>query len=99
MDRDKLDPSMEKLNSRISEARKARDNVQGSSLSPVGLASAWRLTTEMFAAILVGGGLGWLIDRWLGTQPWLMLVFLGIGLSAGTLNAFRAARRFEKDLE
>ena len=99
MDRDKLDPSMEKLNSRIREARKARDDVQGSSLSPVGLASAWRLTTEMFAAILVGGGLGWLIDRWLGTQPWLMLVFLGIGVLAGMLNAYRTARRFEKDVK
>ena len=99
MGRDKLDPSMEKLNSRIGEARKARDNVQGSSLSPVGLASAWRLTTEMFAAILVGGGLGWLIDRWLGTQPWIMLLFLGIGFSAGMLNAYRSARRFEKGLK
>ena len=99
MDREKLDPSMEKLNSRIREARKARDNVQGSSLSPVGLASAWRLTTEMFAAILVGGGLGWLMDRWLGTQPWIMLLFLGIGFSAGMLNAYRSARRFEKDLK
>ena len=99
MDREKLDPSMEKLNSRIREARKVRDDAQSTSLSPVGLASAWRLTTEMFAAILVGGGLGWLIDTWLGTQPWLMLVFLGIGVSAGTLNAYRAARRFEKNLK
>ena len=99
MDRERPDPSMEKLNSRIREARKARDKVQSTSLSPVGLASAWRLTTEMFAAILVGGGLGWLFDRWLGTQPWLMLLFLGIGVSAGTLNAYRAARRFEKDLK
>ena len=61
----------------------------------MGLGWAMRLTTEMFAALVVGGGLGWLVDEWLGTRPWLMLVFLLVGCAAGMLNAYRVARRFE----
>ena len=34
-------------------------------------------------AIVIGGGAGWLLDRWLGTEPWLFLVFLGFGIVAG----------------
>ena len=34
-------------------------------------------------AIVIGGGSGWLLDRWLGTEPWLFLVFLAFGIVAG----------------
>ena len=47
----------------------------------------------MAAALLVGFGIGWLIDGWLGTGPWGMLVFLVVGFVAGILNAYRTARR------
>ena len=42
-------------------------------------------------AIVIGGGAGWLLDRWLGTAPWLFLVFLGLGIVAGLRNVVRAA--------
>ena len=42
-------------------------------------------------AIVLGGGAGWLLDRWLGTAPWLFLVFLGFGIVAGLRNVVRAA--------
>jgi ATP synthase protein I len=42
-------------------------------------------------AIVIGGGAGWLLDRWLGTAPWLFLVFLGFGIVAGLRNVVRAA--------
>ena len=42
-------------------------------------------------AIVIGGGAGWLLDRWLGTEPWLFLVFLGFGIVAGLRNVVRAA--------
>lgn len=42
-------------------------------------------------AIVIGGGSGWLLDRWLGTEPWLFLVFLGFGIVAGLRNVVRAA--------
>lgn len=42
-------------------------------------------------AIVIGGGAGWLLDRWLGTEPWLFLVFVGFGIVAGLRNVVRAA--------
>ena len=42
-------------------------------------------------AIVIGGGAGWLLDGWLGTAPWLFLVFLGFGIVAGLRNVVRAA--------
>jgi ATP synthase protein I len=43
-------------------------------------------------AIVLGAGLGLLLDRWLGTSPWLFVVFFFLGLVAGVLNVFRMAK-------
>lgn len=100
MDRDDFPLSTVELDARIRRARDVRKGPKRSKVSPPpGLAWAMRLTTEMFAALVVGGGLGWLLDRWLGTRPWLMLLFLLIGCAAGMLNAYRVARRFESDAD
>ena len=50
-----------------------------------------RLSSEFVAAILVGAGIGYLLDQWLKTGPWLMLVMLLIGFAAGVLNVIRSA--------
>jgi ATP synthase protein I len=41
--------------------------------------------------VVVGAGLGWLIDRWLGISPWGLMVFLLLGFAAGVLNVTRSA--------
>jgi ATP synthase protein I len=58
---------------------------------PSAMARGFRLSTELVAGVLVGAGLGWLIDRWLGISPWGMIVFLLLGFAAGVLNVMRAA--------
>jgi ATP synthase protein I len=40
---------------------------------------------------VVGAGLGWLIDRWLGISPWGLMLFLLLGFAAGVLNVMRSA--------
>ena len=56
-----------------------------------GYARGFRLSSELVAGVLVGAGLGWLIDRWLGTSPWGLIVLLLLGFAAGVLNVMRAA--------
>src|SRR3569623_1057660 len=51
----------------------------------------FRLSSEMVGGVLVGAGLGWLRDRWRGTSPWGLIVFLLLGFAAGILNVMRAA--------
>ena len=57
-----------------------------------GLSRGFRLASEFAAAIIVGAGLGYLIDMVLPTRPWAMIVLLLLGFAAGVLNVVRAAR-------
>src|ERR1700739_3302232 len=56
-----------------------------------GYARGFRLSSELVAGVVVGAGLGWLIDRWLGVSPWGLMVFLLLGFAAGVLNVMRSA--------
>lgn len=47
-------------------------------------------------AIVIGVGAGVMLDRWLGTSPWMFFLFFGFGLAAGVLNVYRTASRFLK---
>jgi len=49
----------------------------------------FRAGVEVVAALVAGAGLGFLLDRWLGTFPWLFLVFFLVGGAAGVLNVYR----------
>ena len=61
-----------------------------------GLGQAMRVGTDLLAALIVGGFLGWLIDSYaLGSAPWGIAVGLILGLAAGIRNAYRAAKRWE----
>jgi ATP synthase protein I len=51
---------------------------------PASLAPRWA------AAIVVGGLIGWLLDRGLGTKPAFMIVFFMLGVAAGVWNVIRA---------
>jgi len=56
-----------------------------------GYARGFRLSSELVAGVLVGAGVGWLIDRLLGISPWGFIVFLLLGFVAGVLNVMRSA--------
>src|ERR1700758_2100788 len=55
-----------------------------------GLGLGLRIGIELVVAIGVATGLGWAIDRWLGTRPWGMVVLFFLGMAAGMLNVYRA---------
>jgi len=61
-----------------------RDGLPASALR-IGL----RAGVEVVSALIAGAGIGWLIDRWLGTFPWLFMLFFAIGGVAGVLNVYR----------
>jgi ATP synthase protein I len=57
-----------------------------------GMSRGFRLASEFVAAILVGAGLGYIIDMFLPTRPWATVVLLLLGFAAGVLNVVRATR-------
>jgi ATP synthase protein I len=48
--------------------------------------------SHLVGAPLGGGIIGWLLDRWLGTKPWLMLVMLFLGFAVGVMNVLRISK-------
>jgi ATP synthase protein I len=48
-----------------------------------------RVATELLAGLLIGGCIGWTVDKWLGTNPWFLIVFFLLGGAAGILNLWR----------
>jgi len=58
-----------------------------------GMGTGLRLSAELIAGLLVGLGIGWALDRWLGTAPWLLLVFMLLGIAAGIMNVIRSGNR------
>ncbi len=49
----------------------------------------FRAGVEVVSALVVGIVIGLLLDRWLGTWPWLFLLFFVAGSAAGILNVYR----------
>jgi ATP synthase protein I len=81
----------ERLGHHPSDRPSENDPGPGANADASGLARGLRLSAEFAAGILVGAGIGWLLDRWLGTSPWGMIVLLLLGFAAGVLNMMRAA--------
>ena len=61
------------------------------------MGSAFKLGTELVAAVAVGTIIGFILDSWFDTKPWLIIIFFFLGAAAGMLNVIRAANKMQKD--
>ena len=59
------------------------------------MGSAFRLGTEMVAAVGVGTIIGFILDNWFDTKPWLIIIFFFVGVVAGILNVIRSAKKLQ----
>lgn len=73
------------------QAEEKASTVSDRTSSAAGMALAFRLGSEFVAGVLIGAGLGWLLDYLLGIAPWGMIVFMLLGFGAGITNMMRAA--------
>ena len=55
------------------------------------MARGLRLSSELVAGVLVGGAIGYVLDRFVGSSPWGFIVFVLLGFAAGIVNLMRAA--------
>ena len=92
MNRENYPQSKEDFDTRLNRAQDNNDaqgrvGKPGSSQSGKGL--AFRIGTELVVAVFVGGMIGFLLDTWLNTKPWLTILFLFLGNATGLLKIFR----------
>ncbi|MEM6761066.1 MAG: AtpZ/AtpI family protein [Pseudomonadota bacterium] len=95
------DPSdrLQALQARI-DAAKGNQAPQPSAPDPHSQAQlAWRMVIELVAGLGIGFGIGYGLDALLGTTPWLMIIFLFLGLAAGIQTMMRSANEVQRQRE
>jgi ATP synthase protein I len=90
-------PTLDDIDARIRAARKGSDSGRKDEDGPgarnvSGIGIAFRISIEFTAAVLVGVGIGFGLDRWLGTAPWFMVLFLLLGFASGAMNIYRVVQ-------
>ena len=61
------------------------------------MGNAFKLGTELVAAVAVGTIIGFILDSWFDTKPWLIIIFFFLGAAAGILNVIRTAKQMQKE--
>ena len=93
---------MNKNNDKISKLKEKIENIESKKLSELipkkesGAGFAFKISTELIAALIVGVGIGLIVDNYLGTKPFGLIIFFILGSFAGFLNIYRVMRRIEK---
>ena len=84
----------EKLKDRLKNARK-KLKVEKENVQTPNIGQAFKLSTELVAAVLVGTIIGFILDNWFDTKPWLIIIFFFVGVVAGILNVIRSAKKLQ----
>ena len=91
-------PSLDEFSKRLDAARgveASKDKPKSSDGAELG--RGLRVASELLAALLVAGGIGWGLDYVLGTKPWLLIVGVMLGFAAGLINVSRSMAEMDKD--
>ena len=88
------DRQIDDLDHRIASARAADEaRVAGTAGRPAkGYNQGTRVLAELIGAPIGGGVLGWALDRWFGTSPWLLLVLLALAIVVAGRNIYRISQ-------
>ena len=82
---------------KIAKSKIKKDILSDSEKRGSFMGTAFKLGTELVAAVGVGTIIGFILDNWFGTKPWLIIVFFFIGSIAGMLNVIRSAKKMQKE--
>ena len=94
-------PSLDDLEARLDKARAAQDrraDWDGKGRRSGAMGVAMQVAFELVGALAVAVGIGWVLDRQLGTGPLFLVIFFFLGAAAGGLNVYRRAQRLSGDI-
>ena len=79
----------------IAKNKITKKNLYNKKNNPSSIGIAFKMSTEMVAAVVVGTIIGFILDSWFGTKPWLILIFFFVGVIAGILNVVKSAKKMQ----
>ncbi len=82
---------------KIAKSKLQNDETKKTDKKGIFLGNAFKLGTELVAAVVVGTIIGFILDNWFDTKPILIIVFFIFGAAAGMVNVFKAAKKMQKD--
>jgi ATP synthase protein I len=97
------DARLESLDKRLDRLQQAEAKRTARRQPDINYRVGQTVLSHLVGGPLGGGIIGWVLDRWLGTRPWLMLVMLFLGFGVGVWNVIRISNaasrkaRAEKD--
>ena len=80
----------------IAKKKASKKSFKENQKSSSNLGIAFKLSTELVAAVAVGTIIGFILDDWFDTKPWLILIFFFVGVAAGILNVVKSAKNMQK---
>ena len=89
-------PNDFKTRLKIAKSKLQKDKTENTDKKGIFLGNAFKLGTELVAAVIVGTIIGFILDNWFGTKPWLILIFFFVGVIAGISNVIRSAKNMQK---
>ena len=85
-----------KVRLEIAKNKLSRKNLYKSNQPTSSIGTAFKMSTELVSAVVVGTIIGFILDKTFGTKPWLILIFFFIGVVAGIINVFKSAKKMQK---
>ena len=92
MPNDSFNTRLEIAKKKINKSKNNQKNQKNSNFG-----AAFKLSTELVAAVAVGTIIGFILDNWFGTKPILIIVFFLFVAVAGIVNVFKAAKKMQGD--
>ena len=80
----------------IAKTKLSKKNHYKNEEVPSSIGTAFKLSTELVSAVVVGTIIGFILDKTFGTKPWLILIFFFVGVVAGIVNVFRSAKNMQE---
>jgi ATP synthase protein I len=91
MSKDPFKTRLEIAKNKVSKRQLYNKNENSSSFG-----TAFKLSTELVSAVVVGTIIGFILDTTFDTKPWLILIFFFVGVVAGIMNVIRSAKNMQK---
>ena len=80
----------------IAKDKLLKKNLATNSEKSSSIGAAFKLSTELVSAVLVGTIIGFILDKTFGTKPWLIIIFFFVGVVAGIINVVKSAKNMQK---